>query len=89
VRQPSGVTSKPAIRGHFKTGHMEIARNVFLHEPEAGSRAPAQRAFIARPLTPRTAHHSYDLTKRELRLTCPFFRFLCLSSFLPKKFALG
>jgi hypothetical protein len=21
---PSGVTSKPAIRGHFKTGHMEI-----------------------------------------------------------------
>jgi hypothetical protein len=24
---PSGVTSKPAIRGHFKTGHRKLTRN--------------------------------------------------------------
>ena len=27
---PSGVTSKPAIRGHFKTGQRNRAQNMFV-----------------------------------------------------------
>jgi len=32
-RSPSGVTSKPAIRGHFKTGHRRPAQNTLMLYP--------------------------------------------------------
>ena len=45
-----------------------VKRHLWFFEPGAGSRAPAKRAFIARPLTPRMARHHGLQTKRSFVL---------------------
>jgi hypothetical protein len=74
---PSVVTSKPAMRGHFKTGHETWPGTYFSYEPGAGSRAIRRFCRIVHRQTLDAADGSLplDLTKRELRLAGQFFSF--------------